>query len=158
MIIDANNLILGRLGTFVAKKALLGEKIDIVNCENCVITGDRNRIFEDYDNKLKRGIPSKGPFVCRMPNRFVKRAIRGMLPYKKERGRKAFKNIKCYVGVPENLKSQKSKGFLGHKKSQSDFFVNQKIDTIKNANVEKIPNLKYIKIKDICVHIGAKIK
>lgn len=138
MIIDANNLILGRLGTYAAKKALLGEKIDIVNCENCVITGKRKKIFGDYDNKLKRGIPSKGPFTYRMPHRFVKRAIRGMLPYKKERGRTAFKNIKCYIGVPENLK-------------------NQKIDTIKNANVEKIPNLNYVKVKDISKHIGARI-
>lgn len=139
MIIDANNLILGRLGTYAAKKALLGEKIDIINCESCVITGKRNKIFEDYDNKLKRGIPSKGPFTRRMPDRFVKRAIRGMLPYQKGRGRIAFKNIKCYMGVPENLK-------------------NQKFDTIKNANVEKLPNLRYIKIKDICIHIGAKLK
>ena len=138
MIIDANNLILGRLGTYVAKNALLGEKIDIVNCESCVMTGDRDRIFEDYDTKLKMGIPAKGPFTRRMPDRFVKRAIRGMLPYKKERGRTAFDNIKCHMGVPENLK-------------------NQKFDTIKNANVEKIPNLKYIKIKEICKHIGAKI-
>ena len=139
MIIDANNLILGRLGTFVAKKALLGEKIDIVNCESCVVTGNRNKIFEDYDNLLKRGTQAKGPFTYRMPNRFVKRAIRGMLPYKKERGRIAFKNIKCYIGVPENLK-------------------NHKFDTIKNANVEKLPNLNYLKINDICMHIGGKVK
>lgn len=138
MIIDANNLILGRLGTYVAKQVLLGEKIDIVNCESCVITGDRKKIFEGYDNKLKRGIPAKGPFTRRMPDRFVKRAIRGMLPYKKERGRVAFENIKCHIGVPENLK-------------------NQKFDTLKDANVEKTPNLKYIKIKDVCKHIGAKI-
>jgi len=138
MIIDANNLILGRLGTFVAKKALLGEKVDIVNCENSVITGDRAKIFEDYDNFLKRGIPAKGPFIRRMPDRFVKRAIRGMLPYKKERGRIAFKNIKCHIGIPENFK-------------------NQKFDVLKEANVEKVPNLKYIKIKEVCRHIGAKI-
>jgi len=138
MIVDANNLILGRLGTFAAKKALLGEKIDIVNCENSVVTGDRAKIFEDYDNFLKRGTPSKGPFVQRMPDRFVKRVIRGMLPYKKERGRIAIKNIKCYIGVPNDFKDQK-------------------MDTIKEANVEKVPNLKYVKIKDICKHIGAKI-
>ena len=138
MIIDANNLILGRLGTYVAKNALLGEKVDIVNCENSVITGDRKKIFGDYDQKLKRGIPAKGPFVKRMPDRFVKRSIRGMLPYKKERGRIAFKNIKCYIGVPENMK-------------------NEKFDTIKEANVDKLPNLKFIKVKEICKHIGAKI-
>ena len=55
MIIDANNLILGRLGTYVAKNALLGEKVDIVNCESCVVTGRRDRIFEDYDKFLKKG-------------------------------------------------------------------------------------------------------
>ena len=138
MIIDANYLILGRLGTFVAKKALLGEKIDIVNCESCVITGNRDDIFERYDKRLHRGTPAKGPFTRRMPDRFVKRAIRGMLPYKKGRGRVAFKNIKCYIGVPENLK-------------------NQKLDTIKNASADKLPNFKYVAVKDICKHIGGKI-
>ena len=138
MIIDANNLILGRLGTFVAKNALLGEKIDIVNCETCVVTGDRSKIFERADRFLKMGIPAKGPFTRRMPDRFVKRSIRGMLPYKKERGRVAFKNIKCHIGIPDNLK-------------------NQKFDTIKNADIGKVPNLKYINILEICRHIGAKI-
>ena len=139
MIIDANNLILGRLGTYVAKNALLGEKVDIVNCESCVITGNRDKVFEDYDRFLKMGTPSKGPFVRRMPDRFVKRSIRGMLPYKKERGRKAFKSIMCYIGIPENLK-------------------NQKFDTIKSANIEKVPNLKFIRVKEICKHIGGKVE
>ena len=139
MIIDANNMILGRLGTFVAKKALLGEKIDIVNCENAVVTGDKYDIFGRYDKILHRGTPVKGPFTRKMPDRFVKRAIRGMLPYKKGRGREAFKNIKCYMGVPDELKDQKR-------------------DTIKDANVEKLPNFKYVTIKDVCKHIGAKLE
>lgn len=139
MIIDANNLILGRLGTYAAKKALLGEKIDIVNCESCMITGDRKKILRHYNKLFKRGTPSKGPFFYKMPDRFVKRSIRGMLPYKKERGRTAFKNITCYIGVPENL-------------------MNRKFDTIKNANIDKVPNLKYIKIKEISIHRGAKIE
>lgn len=137
MIIDANNLILGRLGTYAAKKALLGEKIDIINCEECVITGKKKRIFDDYDKKLQMGIPSKGPFTRRMPHRFVKRVIRGMLPYQKERGRIAFKNIKCYIGVPENMKDQK-------------------FEIIKEANIGKVPNLDYVRIKDICKHLGEK--
>ena len=36
-------------------------------------------------------------------------------------------------------------------------FKDQKFDIIKNANVEKIPNLKFITVKDICKHIGGKI-
>ena len=139
MIIDANNLILGRLGTYVAKKALLGEKIDIVNCENSVITGDANRIFEHYKQRFARGTHSKGPFFFKMPDRFVKRSIRGMLPHKKERGRTAYKNIKCYIGIPINLK-------------------NQKFDTIKNADVSEVPNLKYVKVRDICMQFGIKLK
>ena len=138
MIIDANNLILGRLGTFVAKKALLGEKIDIVNCENAVITGAKDDIFGRYDQLLHRGTPVKGPFAYKMPDRFIKRVIRGMLPYKKERGRKAFKNVKCHIGIPNNFKGQK-------------------IDTIKEANAEKLPNFRYLTIKDVCMHMGAKI-
>ena len=139
MIIDANDLVLGRLGTYVAKKALLGEKIDIINCENSVVTGDKYKIFEDYKKRSRRGTPSKGPFIYKIPDRFVKRSIRGMLPYKKERGRSAFKNIKCHIGVPENLKKEK-------------------FDTIKFANVGKLPNLKYVRVKDICINLGAKIK
>ena len=139
MIIDANNLILGRLGTFVAKKALLGEKIDIVNCENAIFTGDKYDIFGRYDKVLHTGTPAKGPFTRKRPDRFVQRAIRGMLPYKKGRGREAFKNIKCYMGVPDELKGQKK-------------------ETINGANAEKLPNLKYVTIKDVCMHIGANLQ
>lgn len=138
MIIDGNNLILGRLGSFVAKKALLGEKISIINCENIVITGKKKFIFKKYKKRLARGIPSKGPFLHKNPDRFVKRALRGMLPYKKEKGKKAFTNIKCYTGIPEKLS-------------------NEKYEIIKTANIKKVPSLDYAKVKDICKEIGAKI-
>ena len=39
MIINAENLILGRMTTYAAKKALQGEEVDIVNCEKAIITG-----------------------------------------------------------------------------------------------------------------------
>ena len=38
MIIDATELIVGRFATVAAKKALLGERIDIINCEKAIIT------------------------------------------------------------------------------------------------------------------------
>jgi len=139
MIIDANNIILGRLGTHAAKKALLGEKIDIVNCENSIISGDKKTILDDYKAKFKRGIPSKGPFFYKLPDMFVKRSIRGMLPYKKERGKTALKNIKCHIGVPESLRDKKP-------------------DTLSNANISKLPNSKYMKVKDLCNHLGANLK
>lgn len=138
MIIDGNNMVLGRLGSFVAKKALLGEKIDIVNCENMVITGKKKYIIEKYRKKMARGIPSKGPFSYKTPDRFVKRALRGMLPYKRERGKKAFKNIKCYSGVPEKLSKEE-------------------YETVKMADIKNVPSLDYVKVRDICKEMGAKI-
>ena len=53
MIIDASDMILGRLATYVAKKALLGEKVDIVNCEKAVITGNKKSVFEKYKKRVK---------------------------------------------------------------------------------------------------------
>ncbi len=138
MIINAENLIIGRLATFVAKQALLGEKINIVNCENAIMTGNKSYILKKYAQKRQMGIPSKGPFICRTPEKFVKRVIRGMLPYKQEKGRKAFEGIKCYIGIPEKFKDKK-------------------LETIENADISKVPNLKYIKIGEICRLMGAKI-
>lgn len=132
MIIDASDMILGRLATYVAKKALLGEKVDIVNCEKAVITGNKKSIFEKYKQRNERGPrPTKGPFIPKMPDRFVRRCIRGMLPYKQEKGLKAFKRVMCYIGMP-------------------DEFKDKKIEIIQECNVSKVPSLKYVYIDEIC--------
>ena len=127
MIINAENLIIGRLATYAAKQALLGEKIDIINCEKAIITGSKKDILNRYETRIKRGTPFKGPFISRTPERIVKRTIRGMLPYKKEKGKLAFKNIKCYINIPESLKDKEYK-------------------TLESANIKKIKNLKFITI------------
>ena len=139
MIIDATDLLLGRMASFAAKKSLLGENVDIVNCENAVISGNRRRILADYKQKRSRGIPAKGPFISRLPDRLVRRAIKGMLPYKKPRGRKAFTRIMCYMGVP-------------------DKFKDKKLETLKNCDITKLNNLKYIYIKEISKELGAKLR
>lgn len=138
MIIDANNSILGRLATVVAKKSLLGEKINIVNCENAVVTGKRETILEKYKKKVVRGTPAKGPFIPKTPDRFVRRTIRGMLPYKKEKGKEAFKNIKCCIGVPNEFKDKK-------------------ITVIKEAEIEKSKDLRYVTVKEICKYLGGRV-
>lgn len=137
MIIDATNLILGRMASYITKKALLGEKIDIVNCEKTVITGRKDSTIKKYLRIQKRGT-HKGPFLPKKPNLFVRRSIRGMLPYKKEKGKKAFEKIRCYIGVPEEFKDKK-------------------FEVVENANVSKIPNLYYISVGEICKRLGAKI-
>ncbi|MFO8016382.1 MAG: 50S ribosomal protein L13 [Candidatus Woesearchaeota archaeon] len=137
MIIDATNLVLGRLATAAAKKALAGEKVDIVNSEKAVITGTPELTYRRFKEKRDRGIPLKGPYYPRMPDRIVRRTVRGMLPWDKTRGRQAFKNVMCYIGVPESLK-------------------NEKTETIREADISKVPNLKYTTVEHISKLLGAK--
>lgn len=137
MIINADNLILGRMATISAKKALMGENVDIVNCEKAVITGNKREVLEKFKERNKRGIPAKGPFYPKRADMFVRRSIRGMLPYKQEKGRKAFKKIMCYVGVPEKFKDKN-------------------IETIKKADFSKMPVLKYIRVGRICKELKNK--
>ena len=137
MIIDATDLILGRMAAVVAKKAIMGETVDIINCENTVITGTRDFILKKYQQKRAMGVPKKGPFYSRLADRFVRRSIRGMLSYKKPRGSEAYKRIMCYLGAPEK-------------------FNGKKIETIEKANISKVSNLKYITVGEICKVLGAK--
>ncbi len=135
MNIDAKNLIVGRFATIAAKKALLGETVNIYNCEKAYITGKKKSILLGYKRKREMGTPLKGPFIHRSPEKIVKRIIRGMLPYKQEKGRKAFKKIKCYRGMPEDVKNA---------------------ETIKKANINKVSNLNYVSVKEISKFLGGK--
>ncbi len=106
-IIDGESLILGRLASAVAKK-LLTEKdteIVIVNAERVVISGSKERTFKDYKAKKDRGSKEQGPYYPKMPDRIVKRTVRGMLPYKQAKGRDAFSRLKVYLGIPEDYES-----------------------------------------------------
>lgn len=102
---DATGCVLGRLATNVAQTVLddEDEEVAVVNCEKAIVTGDREDVLERYKEKHQRGTQRKGPFFPRVPDRLVKRTVRGMLPYKKARGRDAYKRLKCYIGVPEEL-------------------------------------------------------
>ena len=139
MIIDATDLLVGRMATQVAKKALLGEKIDIVNADKAVISGTRVMILAKYKRRKDLGRnPYKGPFFPRAADKMLKRIIRGMLPYKKARGLDALNRIKCYIGVPVQFK-------------------NQKFETIKESNVSRLATTNYLTVGEISRHLGAKI-
>jgi large subunit ribosomal protein L13 len=108
-IIDGKDATLGRLAAYVAKEALKGEEIAIVNCEKIIITGNKSFTRENFLEKRRRvGSTQKGPKVSRDPQKIVKRVIRGMLPnYRAGRGRVALKKIKCYKGVPKEFEDKK---------------------------------------------------
>lgn len=120
IIIDGENAVLGRLASFSAKNALEGNKITIVNSEKIIVVGRRDAIIQKYLWKKSLGGSNlSGPYIHANPEKITKRTIRGMLPYKQERGRLAMKRIRCYNGIPkeyENAKMIKSgKGSKGTK-------------------------------------------
>ncbi len=108
IVVDASDAILGRLASKIAKMLLEGKRVIVINAERAIVTGNRDEIFARYKQKYDRGHKYKGPFFPRRPDLLVKRTIRGMLPWKKYRGREAYKRLRVYIGVPENIKPEKA--------------------------------------------------
>ncbi len=108
-VIDATGLVLGRMATHVAKRAIEGEEVHIVNAEKAIIVGSsRKAIQEHYLFKRQVGTSRKGPFFPREPHMLVKRTCRGMINYQSSAGRAAYKRIKAHLGVPKELASEKT--------------------------------------------------
>lgn len=108
--LDAENTQMGRIASFTAKRALLGDEIAILNTEKAVITGNKESNIERL--KLKRDLnnikPRKGPFYSKLPIKIMKRAVRGMLPdFRLGRGKEALKRVKCYEGIPVEFVKEK---------------------------------------------------
>jgi len=104
MILDGDGAVLGRLASRTAKLLLAGEEVIVLNAEKIVITGAREFVKKKYLEKLPIGSPQHGPYFPRRADMIVRRAIRGMLPYKKAKGLAAFRKLRVYKGVPEGLK------------------------------------------------------
>ena len=108
IVIDAENAVLGRLASYVAKQSILGKKIIIVNAEKAIIVGNKGEIIRRYHRKRKLGGPSlHGPFFPTTPERILKRTIRGMLEHRKGRGREALKKIMVYRDTPRQYEEAK---------------------------------------------------
>jgi large subunit ribosomal protein L13 len=138
-IINGDGLLLGRLASITAQRALAGEEIAIVNVEKTIISGSRARVLANYQHKRERGASGTrwGPFVPRRPDHLMKRTIRGMLPYKRPRGVDALKRIKCYVGVPAG-------------------FVGKDMEVIDDAHMNRLNNPAFITLGAVCTFLGAK--
>jgi large subunit ribosomal protein L13 len=133
-LVDANNLILGRMAAIVAKRLLQGESITILNAEKAVVSGTRERIVKRGKERLEIGHPRKGPYFPRRPDRYVKRTIRGMLPRKKSKGKESHRRLQVFVGVPQE-------------------FSNSSPETIKEARAEKL-KCRYIRLADLANELG----
>jgi large subunit ribosomal protein L13 len=135
IVINGDGLIVGRVATFVAKKALNGETIRIINCDKMYVTGNKEYLLSDAHRKRIQGTWSKGPHFFRQPDRYVRRIIRGMLPHKTSRGMDAYRRVMCYIGAPDEFKNSVS---------------------VEGASIKKVPSLKYLTVAEICKHMGAK--
>jgi len=136
--IDAKGAVTGRLAAFVAKQALLGHKVHVLNSEEAVMSGRTSMNVEKYHYRIRElGQPSKGPFTSRLPDRFLRRLIRGMLDYKNPRGADAYKRIMCYIGVPEQFKDKKL--------------------TSVAKDASKLPTLKMQTVGQLCRALGGKV-
>lgn len=104
ILLDAKDQILGRLASYVAKKALSGDTIIILNAEKAVISGKRRSIVDDAKLRLRTrtlGTQEHAPVHQRRADLYLRRVVRGMLPWKKSKGRSAFHRVWVYIGVPE---------------------------------------------------------
>ena len=108
-IINGENAVLGRLASYVAKEAMKGEEIVVVNCQDVIITGNKKNIQEKFlEKRTKVGSGQKGPKYSRVDEKIVKRAIRGMLSnHRKGRGKEAYGKIRCYAKIPKEYKDSK---------------------------------------------------
>ena len=106
-VINAEGHILGRLASVVAKELLKGEEIFIVNADKCIITGKKKMVLARYKKKRDLTHARKGPYFPKRSDRIVKRTVRGMLPMKKNKGKKALKLLKVYIKVPRGLQKVK---------------------------------------------------
>ena len=96
-VIDATNAPVGRLASRVAKRLLGGEKIVIINADNAIITGNQKATKDKYAERRARGSPHHGPFFPTKSDALLRRAVRGMLPFKKASGRTAFRNLHVHA-------------------------------------------------------------
>ncbi|MEX2683808.1 MAG: 50S ribosomal protein L13 [Candidatus Sigynarchaeota archaeon] len=100
LLIDGKDKILGRLAAQVAKLALLGKHVLVINAKDIVISGNQQSIFDWYiekRNKRTRTQPKWGPFFHRTPDQLFRRTCRGMLPFKMPHGEAAFKRIHASI-------------------------------------------------------------
>jgi large subunit ribosomal protein L13 len=116
VLIDAENLVVGRLATIVATMLRgknkptftphvdMGDNVVVINAEKVVLTGrklDQKRYYwhTGYPGGIKDRIARK-VIEGRFPERIVEKAVERMLP-RGPLGRQQLKNLKVYAG-PEH--------------------------------------------------------
>lgn len=134
--IDGNGLVLGRAASAIASRILHGEQINVVNAENMIVSGNADATYSKYKqrrNLKNKAKPEQAPFYPKRPDLFVKRTVRGMLPWQTDRGRDAYRRLRVYLGVPVDLRGAKLESLPAAAKKLSG---------------------RYTTVKEICAYVG----
>jgi len=146
IVVDVDGLVLGRACSFVAKKALLGEEVVILNAEKALISGDKDVVLRENLAKLEirnKGNYTRGPFHQKRADRYVRRAVRGMLPFERIRGREAYERVHVYIGVPvDEVKRDLDVDILKQKK--------------EDLSKQKKRMRRAVTVGDLCKSIGGR--
>ncbi len=110
-LVNAQGQIVGRMCSKVAKRLLNGEEVIILNAEKAIFSGKKKSKVAEAHLFLEVGAPARGPFHYRRPDRFLRKTVRGMLPFKQPKGIAAYKRLKAFMGVPAEFKDQKMISF-----------------------------------------------
>jgi large subunit ribosomal protein L13 len=99
-LVNAEGLIVGRMASKVAKRLLNGEEVIILNAEKAIFSGKKKAKILEAHIFLEVGAPVRGPFHYRRPDRFLRKIVRGMVPYKQPKGKAAYSRLKVFMGIP----------------------------------------------------------
>jgi len=134
LIVDGRGAILGRVASQVAERALAGERVAIVNAEGLIVTGDEDDVVAKYQKRTELG-SDRGPYYPKRPDRIAKRAVRGMLPHKKQRGREALERVRVYLGNP----------------------YDEDGETLPDTSLDRLSNIRFVELGEVSEQIGANV-
>jgi large subunit ribosomal protein L13 len=137
MLVNAQGLIVGRLASISAKKLLEGEEITIINAEKAILSGSKLNQIAEYRQTVDRGTREKGPYFPKRPDAILKRTVRGMVPYKTQRGKDAMARLKVYIGTPSE-------------------FAGQKAETLEKASIDRLSSFKYMELGELSERLGSR--
>lgn len=126
ILINAENLIIGRIATVCAKKALQNEEVVVVNAEKGVFTGRKQDLLKKYQTRINlhtKANPKKGPKGVRMPDQIVRGTIIGMLPRNRKTGTDAIKRVKVFIGIPEQFEKAEVTDLSSFKVDETKTFI-----------------------------------
>ena len=114
IVVDATKCIAGRMCSHVSKLLLEGNRVAVVNAEKAMLSGNRYKTIDLYKEYLTINSvtnPIHGPFHPRRPDTIISKMVRGMIPKRKADGITAFKRLRVYIGVPDDMKKATMKSF-----------------------------------------------